>query len=320
MIEEKLIGKDNQQQRVLPSALLSDDTGLRLWSQITHLPNYYQTRDEIELLEYHGAEIARHILPGSTIIDLGCGDVRKIKPLLDVIEAIQTPIRYFALDLSRQALEECMRQLESSYRFVSCFGLWGSFDDALRWSAHVSSPRWFLSLGSIFGNDWLEPAVARLATWARAMRPQDRMLLGMDARECRQQIWDSYHDEEGLFKRFIRNGMYHANRVMDCEWYRDEDWEVEGVMMEEPIMHRFVIRAVRDVGSEKLGVRFAKGDEIDCYEAFKYDPAIMHGQFEKVGLMELAIFKAPASPIYEYLLSVPPSAVPTNGSGVNFIS
>jgi len=60
-------------QRWLPSTMLGDDTGLHLWSQITRLPDYYQTTDEIELLDLYGAEITSHISAGTTIIDLGAG-------------------------------------------------------------------------------------------------------------------------------------------------------------------------------------------------------------------------------------------------------
>lgn len=58
---------------VLPSALLSDDSGSSLWREINRLPAYYQTREEMMLLERHGDEIADLVKPGTTLIDLGCG-------------------------------------------------------------------------------------------------------------------------------------------------------------------------------------------------------------------------------------------------------
>lgn len=62
-----------KQQCVLPSALLSDDNGSALWRQINRLPTYYQTSDEILLLELHGDEISELIEPGTVLLDLGCG-------------------------------------------------------------------------------------------------------------------------------------------------------------------------------------------------------------------------------------------------------
>lgn len=206
-------------------------------------------------------------------------------------------VTYFALDLSRSVLEEDLRKLAKGYQYVRCFGLWGSFDDGLTWSKFINTPKWFLSLGSSLGNDFFEPATKRLSWWADSMGPQDRMLLGMDAHEDIAEIWTSYHDSQGIFERFIRNGLENSNKVLGHTWYREDDWTIVGLFQEKPIMHRFAIRAKRDITYDPLGLKFSEGDEIDCYEAFKYGPDIMRQQFERVGFEELAIWKAPSAPI-----------------------
>jgi uncharacterized SAM-dependent methyltransferase len=132
------------------------------------------------------------------------------------------------------------------------------------------------------------------------MSPQDQMLLGLDAREHLKEVCDAFHDAEGFFERFIRNGLVYTNKVLGEPWYRDEDWNVAGILQENPTTHRFVITSVRDVFCEPLRLRFAAGDEIDCYETFKYGPTSMRKQFEKVGLNELGIWKALSSPICKY--------------------
>lgn len=73
LLNSMLVKRHEGQQRVLPSALLYHDVGLQIWSKITRLPDYYQTRDEIELLEHHSAAIAEHITEGSALFDLGSG-------------------------------------------------------------------------------------------------------------------------------------------------------------------------------------------------------------------------------------------------------
>ena len=75
MLEQSLLEKNGGQQPLLPSAVMSDDVGLKIWSEITHSSEYYQTRDEIELLKQHGPEIAQHIPSSCTVIDLGSGFV-----------------------------------------------------------------------------------------------------------------------------------------------------------------------------------------------------------------------------------------------------
>ena len=193
-----------------------------------------------------------------------------------------------------------MTQLTPIYRCVRCFGLWGRFEDGLSWSKTVEGPKWFLSLGSIFGNAPFDNAVAGLSEWTNAMRPQDRMLLGMDAHVDKEVIWKSYHDSQGLYESFIRNGLVRSNKVFGHSWYRDEDWEIDGIFQEEPVMHRTVIRAVRDVIYEPLGIHFGAGDVIYCGGAYKYGPAVMHEIFASAGLSETAIWKAPSSPICKF--------------------
>lgn len=66
---------DGKAQHLLPSAVLSDGKGLDIWKRINRLPRYYQTRDEIELFEKYGEEIARYVPSGATLIDFGGGSV-----------------------------------------------------------------------------------------------------------------------------------------------------------------------------------------------------------------------------------------------------
>lgn len=60
-------------QRRLPTTLLYDAQGLKLFEEITFLEEYYLTNAEIEVLEYHASDIASLIPAGSQIIELGSG-------------------------------------------------------------------------------------------------------------------------------------------------------------------------------------------------------------------------------------------------------
>ncbi|KAK5659445.1 hypothetical protein OQA88_646 [Cercophora sp. LCS_1] len=295
---------DPSKQCVLPSALLSDDIGSSLWRKINRLPDYYQTREEITLLDVYGDELADLIEPGTVLVDLGCGDLRKVRPLLDSLERSKKSVQYYGLDLSLPFLQADIKNLARDFTHVQCYGLWGTFDDALRWAKTIKSPRWFLSLGSILGNDFPEPATEHIARWASIMTPDDRILLGMDATEDPERIWRSYHDQGGLFERFMRGGLEHSNRVLGYEWYRPQDWEVVGIMSVEYCMHQFAFRAIQAVQCAPIGLDFPRGHIIDCYEAFKFSPSEMQKMFKAAGLHQLSIVKAPgSSAIYEYLLS-----------------
>jgi len=232
-----------------------------------------------------------------TLLNLG-SDVKKIQPLLDTLNKLQIRVKYYALDLSREVLVDSMKRLCQRYRTVKCFGLWGTFDDCLQWvQKSDSSPKCYISLGSMFGNDHFNTAVARLKSWTDIMRPQDRMLLGLDGTSNRHTIWNSYHDDEGLFHTFIRNGLAHSNAVLGHDWYQPQDWDITGEFQDQPLMHHFVIRAVHDVEYKPLGLSFRRGEQVICYEGFKYGPAAMQKQFKAAGLKQKKQWQSPSGRI-----------------------
>jgi uncharacterized SAM-dependent methyltransferase len=153
-------------------------------------------------------------------------NVRKVKPLLDTLETYKKPVEYFAVDLSKEALKRAMEYLLPKYRYVKCFGLWGTFNDAMEWSRSVAGPKCILSLGSFFGNDNFHSAVARLSSWRDIMSENGQMLLGVDGRMDKRDLRNAYHDPLELFDKFLRNGLEHSNEVVGCKWYREEDWMI----------------------------------------------------------------------------------------------
>lgn len=62
-------------KKTLPTLLLYDDSGLRLFEEITYLDQYYLTGQEIELLEQYAERIAERIPNGSMVVELGSGYV-----------------------------------------------------------------------------------------------------------------------------------------------------------------------------------------------------------------------------------------------------
>jgi hypothetical protein len=62
-------------EKRMPTLLLYDSNGLRLFEQITYMDEYYLTGDEIQVLEKYAGQIAQRIKPGSMLIELGSGFV-----------------------------------------------------------------------------------------------------------------------------------------------------------------------------------------------------------------------------------------------------
>lgn len=64
------------EQKTLPTLLLYDEVGLKLFEKITYLDEYYLTGEEIEVLEQNATDIASKIPENSIIVELGSGFVQ----------------------------------------------------------------------------------------------------------------------------------------------------------------------------------------------------------------------------------------------------
>jgi len=69
--------------KVLEPRFFYDALGSSLFEAITHLPEYYVTRAESEILGMHAAEIATAFDSPARIVELGSGSARKTRFLLD---------------------------------------------------------------------------------------------------------------------------------------------------------------------------------------------------------------------------------------------
>ena len=73
-IQRGLDAEDGK-QKSLPTILLYDAKGLRLFEDITYLDEYYLTRMELETLNLHAAEIVRQVPENAQLVELGSGFV-----------------------------------------------------------------------------------------------------------------------------------------------------------------------------------------------------------------------------------------------------
>lgn len=68
-------------QKAIPTFVLYDKRGLRIFDEITHLDEYYLTNAEMRILENRADQIATRLNHGSVLIELGAGYVHPIHVL-----------------------------------------------------------------------------------------------------------------------------------------------------------------------------------------------------------------------------------------------
>lgn len=208
-----------------------------------------------------------------------------------------------ALDISKTSLEHNVNYLVTRHSApdstVTCGGLWGTFQDGMRYVEGIKSPRLFLSLGSVLCNDpWYE-ALTHLRSWAKMLRPEDYLLVGMDghlAPKDEKKLWDAYHSCDDLYRKFFLNGFEQANKLVGEKWFREEDWEFLAALETAPTTrHRFFFRANKDVRLESLDKTFNKGDELDWFDSHKYGEDDVRLMCAKAGLIVTKVWTAPNS-------------------------
>lgn len=227
-------------------------------------------------------------------------DIRKSACLLERLDSLNIPVSYYALDLSRETLAKSMAYLAGKYNHVQFYGLWGTFEDGRQWLRSKTERKCVLSLGSMFGNDEFELAVARMLPWREVLEPNDIMLLGMDARGGQEELTRMYHDNEGIWEAFIRNGFEQSNQLLGATWFQNEDWMLDGIIRNDPPFHKFALRAVKDVECQALGLHIKQGETVEFFESWKHGPDTMALQFEKAGMVERGRWRSPRGAFCEF--------------------
>ncbi len=99
--------------RTLPGKYLWDEAGSDLFDRSATNRSLLSHAREMALLPAVAAEVAAVIGSGATVVEFGSGASRKIRTLLDALDA---PAAYIAVDISGDYLAEAIRRLAPDYR------------------------------------------------------------------------------------------------------------------------------------------------------------------------------------------------------------
>ncbi|KAJ6504668.1 DUF323 domain-containing protein [Mycena vitilis] len=142
-------------ERTLPTMLLYDERGLRLYDDITtNVPEYYLFGAEEEILKKKSDEIvaAMHQLTGGlstneVVLELGAGALRKTSHVLLALSRLVKdnhngvpPVTYYALDLEERELQRTLKEISASdvgkslQGKISTRGLCATYDQGLKYA------------------------------------------------------------------------------------------------------------------------------------------------------------------------------------------
>ncbi|KAL8907004.1 MAG: hypothetical protein Q9207_001690 [Kuettlingeria erythrocarpa] len=278
-------------EKKLPTLLLYDERGLQLFEEISYLDEYYLTNAEIGLLREHAISLATMIPEECIILELGSGNLRKVRILLDALELAGKTVDYYALDLSESELHRTLSAVPKHYQHVRCRGLLGTYDDGLDWLKRPKNAhrrKWILSLGSSIGNFGRQEAASFLQGFADTLQEDDALLVGLDACQDKDKVYHAYNDHVGKTHEFVLNGLLHANRLLGKDVFKLKDWKVIGEYDRTTGRHQAFYSPLKDLVID--GAYIGAAEKVRIEESYKYSPTQRNELWSRAGAVPQACF------------------------------
>ncbi len=290
MLAEVAAGLARPQKEISPKYFY-DRRGSELFDAITRLPEYYLTRAERALLESFAPAWIAAARPAS-LVELGAGSADKTRIILEAMGASGTNGRedhrpvYVPVDISGDFLDSVAAGLRQDYPALDVRPMVADMTTHVQRPRRLPEPAVFALLGSTIGNFKPHNAIRLLDRVRRAMKPADRLLLGMDLKKDRAMLEAAYNDRAGITAAFNLNVLDVLNRKLGADFqpeafehrafYSDEQARIE--------MHLVARRpqTVHIPGMEPLHID--AGESIRTELSHKYDRKTASDLFNKAGL------------------------------------
>lgn len=201
----------SQQPKKLSPKYFYDETGSKLFEQITLLPEYYPTRTELRILRDRGAEIAKAIPANAALVEFGAGATTKVRLLLKQC-AFNA---YVPVDISGDFLNGQASELREDFPDLAVYPVTADFTKPFDLPPEVKDmPKVGFFPGSTIGNFDPHEACAFLRS-ARAILGQGAMLIvGVDLEKDERVLHDAYNDAAGVTGQFNLNVLARINREL----------------------------------------------------------------------------------------------------------
>ena len=233
-------------------------------------------------------------------------NLRKVKIILDAFERAEKPIKYYALDLSKSELERTLLGIPGVYRFVECFGLFGTYDEGLLWlqaPENAEKRKCVLWLGSSIGNFPKEEAAVFLRKVADCLTDDDICMIGVDACQDEQKVLQAYNDRHGKTHDFVRNGLDHANDLLGKHAFDQSIWNVVGEYDRAYGRHQVFLYPNADVRIENVIIR--AGEKIHIEESNKYSASQTRDLWQAAGLKRTSAYGNDSNDYREFVSTCP---------------
>ncbi|WP_299431922.1 L-histidine N(alpha)-methyltransferase [uncultured Aquimarina sp.] len=218
--------------KYLSSKFFYDEVGDKLFQQIMDLPEYYLTNAEYDIFQLHKTNIIQSFdfnKNGFDLVELGAGDGKKTKVILNELLDQKYPVIYHPIDISENAINGLVKNLALELPDLNVKGQIGEYFEVLDRLQHISDrKKVIMVLGSNIGNLLHPRAIQFLKKLNGVMHPDDLVFIGFDQKKHPQKVLDAYNDQSGVTAAFNKNVLTRINKELGGNFNLDAfiHWEV----------------------------------------------------------------------------------------------
>ncbi len=265
-------GLTNKHKFLLPQYFY-DEKGSKLFEQISRLPEYYITRIETLILKSSADEIA-NICNEEILVELGSGNSRKTRIILDMLLVRRHSLQYLPIDVSYEILKESSEALLKKYQNLSITGVVADYNKGMAViKKDVSSRKLVIFLGSSLGN--FDPIETKkfIQMIRNCVQNKDMFLIGLDMHKDGSVLNAAYNDSKGVTARFNLNILTRINRELGGD-FKPSNFEHHAFYNESErrVEMHLVSKVEQEVNIAAIGetISFKEGETIHTENSYKF--------------------------------------------------
>jgi dimethylhistidine N-methyltransferase len=213
--EEAVLKGLSLDKKKLPSWLIFDSKGSKIFDQITYLENYHPSKCEMEIFNTYKSKLSKIFSnTPSHLVELGSGDGKKTAVLIKQLLEDGVKVQYTPIDISEGAINNLTATLNKKFSNLSLniTGWVGDYFDGLASITNNEKARkMVLFLGVTLNNMDIPDAKSFLNNLHQSLRQGDLLLIGFDLMKNPKLLNQSYNDK--LFEEF---NLHLLDRINEC--------------------------------------------------------------------------------------------------------
>jgi dimethylhistidine N-methyltransferase len=260
----------SQARKTISPKYFYDETGSRLFEEITQLPEYYLTNTELGIMEACVEDIAALAGESASLIEFGSGSSMKTRMLL---RHLHSPAAYVPVDISEEHLLDSQRSIRADFPDVEVIPVVADFTHPFDLPNPTTLPLKNIVYfpGSTIGNFERDDAIELLRVMYQEAGQDGALVIGVDLQKNPAVIHAAYNDSGGITARFNINMLRHLNREFGADFDLDSfthratyDADSGRIVME------LVSALDQSVRIDDAQIQFAAGETITTEYSHKY--------------------------------------------------